>query len=210
MNDEVLTVFNDQQERIGTASRKEVHEKGYWHEAFHCWFVSRENDIDYIYFQIRSEQKQDYPGALDITAAGHLLHTETAVDGVREIHEELGVNISFDELLPLDVFKYEVSEPHYIDKEFAHVFLYYSSHPLNAFTLQQEEVSGLVKAPFSHFCELWLGNQTELIIEGITNKKSRFTVQPIKVNLLLIPKLTIKRSLHSLASSCIQQKSLES
>jgi len=27
MNDEVLTVFNDQQERIGTASRKEVHEK---------------------------------------------------------------------------------------------------------------------------------------------------------------------------------------
>jgi len=37
--------------------------------------------------------------------------------------------------------------------------------------LQQEEVSALVKAPFSHFCELWLGNQTELIIEGITNKK---------------------------------------
>ncbi|MFA1508819.1 NUDIX hydrolase [Priestia aryabhattai] len=171
MNDEVLTIFNNQQERIGTASRKEVHEKGYWHEAFHCWFVSRENDIDYIYFQIRSEQKQDYPGALDITAAGHLLHTETAEDGVREIHEELGVNISFDELLPLDVFKYEVSQPHYVDKEFAHVFLYYSSHPLSAFTLQQEEVSGLVKAPFSHFCELWLGNQTELTVEGITNKK---------------------------------------
>lgn len=71
----------------------------------------------------------------------------------------------------MDVFKYEVSQAHYIDKELAHVFLYHSSHPLSAFTLQQEEISGLVKAPFSHFCELWLGNQTELIIEGITNKK---------------------------------------
>jgi hypothetical protein len=74
-------------------------------------------------------------------------------------------------LLPLDVFKYEVAQPHYIDKEFAHVFLYYSSHAFSAFTLQQEEVAGLVKAPFSHFCDLWLGDQTELTIEGITNKK---------------------------------------
>ncbi|CAM5275178.1 NUDIX hydrolase OS=Lysinibacillus sphaericus OX=1421 GN=LS41612_02185 PE=4 SV=1 [Lysinibacillus sphaericus] len=46
----------------------------------------------YIYFQIRSGQKKDYPGLLDITAAGHLLAVETVEAGIREVKEELGVN----------------------------------------------------------------------------------------------------------------------
>ena len=83
MEEELLRIFDSNRNAIGTAPRHEVHRFGYWHETFHCWFICREEGIDYIYLQIRSESKKDYPGLLDITAAGHLLATETVHDGVR-------------------------------------------------------------------------------------------------------------------------------
>lgn len=92
---ELLKIFGDDRNQIGVASRKDVHRLGYWHEAFHCWFVSNEKGIDYIYLQLRSNSKKDYPNLLDITAAGHLLANETVRDGVREIKEEIGNRCPF-------------------------------------------------------------------------------------------------------------------
>ncbi|MBB6453277.1 isopentenyldiphosphate isomerase [Salirhabdus euzebyi] len=84
MDTERLKIFDDNRNELGVASREDVHKKGFWHETIQCWFISREQDADYIYFQIRSEKKKDYPGMYDITAAGHILANETVEDGVRE------------------------------------------------------------------------------------------------------------------------------
>lgn len=73
MEKEKLKIFDEQRNHIGVATREEVHRVGHWHEAFHCWFISKEEGIDYIYLQIRSEEKKDYPNLLDITAAGHFI-----------------------------------------------------------------------------------------------------------------------------------------
>ena len=61
MNDEILKIFDEHKNQIGTANREEVHQKGYWHETFHCWFIGEEMGIDYIYFQIRSDFKKRFP-----------------------------------------------------------------------------------------------------------------------------------------------------
>src|SRR5690625_3509946 len=71
-NEEMLNIFDDHKQPIGVATREEVHRMGYWHETFHCWFITLEGNQEYIDFQLRSPQKQDYPNLLDITAAGHL------------------------------------------------------------------------------------------------------------------------------------------
>jgi isopentenyldiphosphate isomerase len=120
----------------------------------------------YIYLQLRSKKKKDYPNLLDISAAGHLLAHETVLDGVREIEEELGIPVSFDELIPLGVVEYHLVVGDMIDKEFAHVFLYEGRSILEEARLQAEEVSGLFRVDFGDFREMWLGSKERIRIEG--------------------------------------------
>ncbi|WP_066304590.1 NUDIX domain-containing protein [Bacillus sp. FJAT-29814] len=166
METEMLKVFDEQGNPIGEATRADVHRLGLWHEAFHCWFIGKENDNIYIYLQLRSEKKDFYPNLLDITAAGHLLAHETVSDGVREINEEIGIDVTLEELIPLEVIPYCVEKENIIDKEMAHVYLYETSHSFEDFILQEEEVAGMVRVPFSSFYDLWLGSAEHVQIEG--------------------------------------------
>ncbi|CAM3689079.1 NUDIX hydrolase [Marinicrinis lubricantis] len=170
MENEMLKIFDDQRNPIGTATREEVHRLGYWHEVFHCWFVSREGGKTYIYLQLRSKLKKDYPNLLDITAAGHLLAHETISDGVREIEEELGIDVSIEDLIPLGIIEYCVTRPGFIDKELAHVYLYEGEHFLDDARLQREEVTGLVRTEFDSFCKMWHGEIEEIKAEGFVMK----------------------------------------
>ncbi|MBY0098436.1 NUDIX hydrolase [Mesobacillus maritimus] len=166
MESERLKIFDNKRNLIGTASREEVHRLGYWHEVFHCWVISSVAGTNCIYLQLRSETKKDYPSLFDITAAGHLLADETVRDGVREIEEEIGVCLNFEELIPIGIFDYCVVRDNFIDKELANVFLYKTTKNVNDFILQQEEVAGMVKADFKDFYKLWLGQKEEIKVSG--------------------------------------------
>lgn len=166
MHNEILTIFDEAGNRTGTAPREEVHRLGHWHETFHCWFISNDQEISYIYLQLRSEQKQDYAGLLDITAAGHLLAHETVEDGIREVQEELGLELTFDELILLGTIPYSMIKDNLIDNERAHVFVYYNPYSLEDFQLQKEEVAGIVKTKFSDFRRFWQGEIHSLQING--------------------------------------------
>ncbi|NHM30041.1 NUDIX hydrolase [Neobacillus terrae] len=175
---EMLKIFNDVRKEIGVASRDEVHRLGYWHETFHCWIVSP--GAEYIYLQLRSKTKKDYPNLLDITAAGHLLADETAEDGVREIKEELGIDVPFEKLIPLGIIGYSMIQGDLIDKEFANVFLYEAEIDWDDFVLQEEEVAGIVRVKFEDFCDFWMGEAEWIRIEGFkTVSGNRFAVDRV-------------------------------
>lgn len=166
MENERLKIFTEDGKELGEATREEVHKQGYWHETFHCWVISKEGDKDYIYFQIRSPQKKDHPNQIDITAAGHILAHETFLDGIREVKEEIGIDVAYEELISLGVLKYCVTKGDFIDNELAHVFLYQSPYTFNDFDVQPEEVSGMVRAEFDSFRKLYLEDQEDIHIEG--------------------------------------------
>ncbi|MCT1389953.1 NUDIX domain-containing protein [Peribacillus frigoritolerans] len=166
METELLKVFDSNRIQTGVASREEVHRLGHWHEVFNCWFASSEAGVDYLYLQHRCAMKKDYPNLWDITAAGHLLAHETVYDGVREIKEELGIDVSFDELVPLGIIEYHQTTEGFIDKELANVFLYERAHGFDDFTLQPEEVSGMVKVVLNDFEELWTEAKDKVNIKG--------------------------------------------
>ncbi|GCE12605.1 NUDIX hydrolase [Tengunoibacter tsumagoiensis] len=179
MENELITIFDEQRQRIGVGTRAEVHAKGYWHETFHCWFVSVEYGKLYLLFQRRSAQKKEYPNQLDITAAGHLLATETVADGVRELEEELGIKLRFQDLTEIGIIKgmniiRDASSRIIIDdREFCHVFLYYLQSPIENLVLQEEEVAGIIKVEIQDFerlidqeCQHIIGYRYEFHVDG--------------------------------------------
>lgn len=166
MDSELINIFNEQREPIGVATREDVHKYGYWHEVFHCWLLSQTEGVHCIYFQLRSDNKKDYPNLLDITAAGHLMANETVEDGIREIKEEIGIDVSHRELISLGVFDYTVVRNEFIDKELAHVYVHHYSGALDDFILQREEVAGMFIARFDDFYELWVGGKEKVDIHG--------------------------------------------
>ncbi|ERI94875.1 hydrolase, NUDIX family [Clostridiales bacterium oral taxon 876 str. F0540] len=155
MKQEYFDIYDEDMKHIGTKLRSEVHKEGFWHKSFQCWFVGIDNEEEYIMFQKRQFDKDTYPNLLDITAAGHLSAGETVEDACREIKEELGLDVKFQEVTPIGIIKEQKSEVNFIDNEFANVFLYYCSTPIEKFKLQQEEVTGIYKVNLSDIVKLF-------------------------------------------------------
>jgi len=161
----MIAIYDEQLVKVGTKTRREVHEKGYWHKTFHCWILLKEQTGYSIYLQLRSKQKKDYPHLFDITAAGHLLAHETVEDGIREVQEELGIAANAKEFILLGVIKNTIISKKMIDKEFSYVHIYVAKE-IPAFMLQQEEVAGMVKGSFKEFYQLCMGEKNEMAVHG--------------------------------------------
>ena len=136
---ERLKVFDENYTYVKEDSRDEVHRQGLWHETFHCWLV----DDEFVYIQKRSAVKKDFPGLFDITAAGHILATETVMEGIREVEEELGLVIDLEKMYAKGIVRDVIELPGFIDREFANVFVYQSTFRPSEFLLQQEEVASV-------------------------------------------------------------------
>lgn len=168
---EVLSIFDENHQKIGEQSREVIHTKGHWHETFHCWIVQIKLDIPYLYFQQRSDVKKDFPNLFDITAAGHLLAHETVNDGLREVEEELGLHLYKNELQSLGIIKDNILHGEFKDNEFAHTFMYNSGNENLAFRLQEEEVSGIFSATLSEVIQLFEEKVESISLQCVTSNE---------------------------------------
>jgi isopentenyldiphosphate isomerase len=168
MKEEVLSIFDEDYNRLGERTRLEVHKNGDWHETFHCWLAHYDEDSGegYIYFQLRSDQKKDYPGLLDITAAGHILSHEKVEEGIREIHEELGMDIALNDLSFAGVIKEVLNGFGIIDRELANVYLYTKPVTFENFNIQVDELSGIFRTTLRDFERLISNELLEVHSEG--------------------------------------------
>mgnify|MGYP003418524452 FL=1 len=162
---EMLTVVDINRNQLGVKSREEVHRDGDWHETFQCWFIEQVENTYYIYVQKRSANKKDYPSMYDITAAGHLLVDETVEDGVREIKEELGIDVSLDELTFLQAIPNSITLPNLIDNEISLVYLYEVKKPIR-FSFLDEEVEAVMRVKLSDFEKLVFGEVDQVFCQN--------------------------------------------
>lgn len=167
MNDELLDIFDEHMNRIGTASRLDVHRQGLWHQTFQCWIAAKGHSGPMLLFQKRHPDKDTHPNKYDITSAGHLLSGETAEDGVRELEEEIGVRASFSQLVPIGVIPVEMRYKTMIDREFCHVFLYECDLPLEQYSLQHDEVVGIVQIAANDAIRLFSGETDTAEANGL-------------------------------------------
>lgn len=163
---ELLDIFDEDMVKIGTSERKEVHRQGFWHQTFHCWFVKKINNELYVYVQKRQKGKDTFPEKFDVTAAGHLLSTETPEDGIREVKEELGIDVDLTKLVPMGIVANEIVTETYTDREFCHIYLYLSDNNFVDFMLQTEEVSGMYLIKLADLEDVICRRKNELAATG--------------------------------------------
>ena len=82
-------------------TREKCHKDGLWHKAVALFII---NSKDEVLLQKRSEKKKLWPNLWDITAGGHVLAGEFGFEAIiREIKEELGTNITKNDILFLEL-----------------------------------------------------------------------------------------------------------
>lgn len=127
-------------------SRDDAHHTGAWHGAFHCLIIGQREGRGNALFQKRSMAKKIAPGKFDVSVGGHYSSGEDAgTAGPREIREELGLDVRFEDLVPLGrrVFMYCFT-PGVEEREFQDVFLLSGDVRAEQLTLQQEELDGVI------------------------------------------------------------------
>ena len=142
---EYFDIYDEALNHLGVKSRADAHRDGDWHQVFHCWVVGHDKDGEFVILQKRGPRQDAYPGKVDISAAGHLAAGETVRDGVRELEEELGICVSFDDLLSLGRRVGIAREKGLIDRQICHVFLYRCDQPLANYVYDRDEIDGLLK-----------------------------------------------------------------
>jgi isopentenyldiphosphate isomerase len=145
---ETFDVLNCRGRKTGEIiSRDKAHRTGAWHGAFHCLVIYEREGRGHALFQKRSSLKKIAPGKIDVSVGGHYAAGENAATaGPREIKEELGLDVKFDDLLPVGrrVFVYCFT-PGVMEYEFQDIFLLPRNFRLQEITLQKEEVDGLLE-----------------------------------------------------------------
>jgi isopentenyldiphosphate isomerase len=138
-------------------ARGEVHRDGDWHGALHLWVGGvGPDDVPFVVLQRRSQSKDSWPGALDVAVGGHLRAGETLAEAIREADEEIGLQVTLDDVVPLGRrFALSASDT---DNEVQQVFGVRSDRPLSAYRLHEEEVDAIVSVPLEPAIELFEGS----------------------------------------------------
>lgn len=161
--EEQIDVLNPDGSFAGYArGRTEVHSKGLWHRTVHVWAFDKS---DRILFQLRAKVKENNPGLLDTSCAGHIsAGDDSRHAGVRELREELGVTKRPEDLEYLFESGHEsvLNGGAYLDNEF------YDTYKI---VLTDEEAANLVPQPGEVDDFVWMTREEFFAKHKLTPEK---------------------------------------
>lgn len=132
---ELLDIVDENNQITGkTEERKIIHDKCLWHRHVSCWIMNEKGEL---LFQKRAESKKTNPNKWGKTG-GHVdagEDVETAM--LREIKEEIGIDIDKKDLELLSIYKSEDLK----NKYFGYDFFARVDYLIEDYILQEEEVS---------------------------------------------------------------------
>lgn len=137
---ELLDIWDASGKPTGQVIEKSIaHQKGLFHPTVHVWFYT---STPSLLLQKRGANKETFPNLWDVSVAGHVSSGESILDGaLREIKEEIGLQLKSDDLLLIDVRKnINQFSNGIIDCEFQHVFLSELKTGVKDLVIQKEEV----------------------------------------------------------------------
>lgn len=179
---ELLDIYDENENHIGTEERKIVHQNALWHKTVHCWLYDKYGNV---YFQIRKDEKTFYT-----TASGHVSAGETLKEAFgREIKEEIGIDIDYNKAELIEVVNFKLDRKNkdgsmFRDRAFANVFAYNINYPIN-FNMDPNEVIGIVKVNAKDTLDL-LKKENGKIDAEIINLDNTITKRLVDFNEFLV------------------------
>lgn len=189
---EYLDIYNDNHELIGTCEKKLAHKLGMWHEVFTCQFINEEKET--AIFQIKNHNHNNIhdKDLIEITVGGHYKAGEKMKDGVRELKEETGIDVDFEDLKYLGVRQVATTvNPSYIVREFQHIFLGFTNKDITEFNSLDDEVTEFIEFNIDELIELLLGKK-EFIYGNTGKEKIKITTENFVENYLKGDKLYLR------------------
>ena len=163
--DELIDIADEHGTLLGHTELKSIiHQKGYYHHTTHIWFYTKNGEI---LLSQRSAKKTICPLMWDVSVAGHIDAGETpAQGGIRETKEEIGLDITKQELIKIGVFECFQSYSYgVIDNEFHNTFISELKVPITELIPQEEEVEALKLVSLNEF---------DALIKNIENNGNHF------------------------------------
>lgn len=173
---ELFDIYDEALNHIGVKRRDLVHRAGDWHQVFHCWVIGREVNGDPFLLLQKRRNYLDYPNKIDISAAGHLAAGETVRDGLRELEEELGLRVAFEDLIPLGRRVGVSRIGGFVDCQICHVFFYECDRPLADYSYRREEIAGLLKLRIDEAFRLFSGEVDSVTAPAIGLEAAHVTI----------------------------------
>lgn len=167
LQEEHLDVLTKSGQKTGISKpRGDVHRDGDYHRAVHVWIFAE--NTQQLLLQRRADCKDSYPGLWDISSAGHISAGDPSlVSARRELQEELGINLPKDAFEMIFIFLQEcvINDGKFINNEFNDVYLVTTLDPipLEAFTLQESEVSAVKYISYEEYRSLLAKEDPEYV-----------------------------------------------
>lgn len=163
--DEMVDVLTETGKFTDNVEMKQLcHKKGLWHKAVAVFII---NSKKQVLLQKRSKNKKMWPDMWDISAGGHVIAGEFGFQAIiREIKEELGLNIKKEEITFIGCSKSINKKEDILNKHFNEYYIVTKNIDEKNLNLQKEEVSEVK----------WI-NKEEIIeriknnYDGITDKE---------------------------------------
>ena len=142
--------------------RTEVHRDGDWHRAVHIWIINQNGEV---LLQRRSPNKDSNPNMLDISCAGHLSAGDESLEGaIRELKEELGLDVQPEELQLVKTFKRSSRYTEtFLNNEFVDLYILRTEKTVDDMKMQEEEVSEIFFVPYKEFKKMVTNRQPDIL-----------------------------------------------
>lgn len=142
---EYLDICDEFDKLTGEKKPKDlVHKDGDWHRISIIWIVNEKGEI---LLQKRSPKSESKPEAWDVAAAGHVKSGETPSEAAsREIAEEIGIEVSPEDLKLICSYKKQMLEKDgaYKNNQYNYLFFVKKDIKLELINKGEGEVSDVI------------------------------------------------------------------
>ncbi|WP_417291189.1 NUDIX hydrolase [Corallibacter sp.] len=160
MTEELIDIVSENGKPTGkTALKSVIHREGHYHNTAHIWLYTNNHEI---LLAQRSFKKAICPGLWDVSVAGHVDAGETIKQAaIREIQEEISLNIKQEDLHQIGVFPcFQSYDNGIIDNEFHHTFIAKLEVSIEELKPQPNEVEALKLVPIDTCFSLLINSYT--------------------------------------------------